>query len=190
MSGTDLLRASRDGDQFHYHWAARQSLKLLAPGTDLAAIVVEGVSPQDTEGDDGEDVIDIAEYYGSVRLSDADCVVYRQLKHSTHQVGVEWTASGLDKTLKGFAEKYRRIKSELPGSERKARFEFVSNRPVSDAVLQAIGAIASRADRPDLAHETRYLRQYAGFCGDDAAEADFFGLLHVDSTAPGLLGLE
>ena len=190
MSGTDLLRSSRDGDQFHYHWAARQALKLLAPGTDLAAVVIEGVSPHDTERTDGEDVIDIAEYYGSVRLRDADRVVYRQLKHSTVHADDEWTSSGLDKTLKGLASKYRRIKTELPGSERKARFEFVSNRPVSDAVLQAIAAIASGADSPELAHETKYLKQYAGFSGDAASEADFFNLLHVDAAAPGLLKLE
>lgn len=61
MPDTDLLRASRDGDQFHYHWAARQALKLLLPDADLTAIAVEGVSPDDTQGEDGEDVIDIAE---------------------------------------------------------------------------------------------------------------------------------
>lgn len=193
MTGTDLLRASRDGDQFHYHWAARESLRLLSPGTDLAAIAVEGVSPQDTTGNDGEDVIDIAEYYGSARLSDASRVVYRQLKHSTVRTDIEWTVSELDKTIKGFAKKYRLIKSEQPGTESKARFDIVSNRPVGDAVLQAIAALASRTPRPDLAHQIRYLRQYAAFTDDPAgrtAEADFFHRLHVDQASPGLLSLE
>jgi hypothetical protein len=29
MTSADLVRSSRDGDQFHYYWAARQCLKLL-----------------------------------------------------------------------------------------------------------------------------------------------------------------
>ena len=37
MTSTDLVRSSRDGDQFHYHWAARQCLKLLHPGSGLGA---------------------------------------------------------------------------------------------------------------------------------------------------------
>ncbi|MFJ6565318.1 hypothetical protein ACIQMV_36855 [Streptomyces sp. NPDC091412] len=42
MPDTDLLRVSRDVDQFHCHWAARQALKLLLPGSDLTAIAIEG----------------------------------------------------------------------------------------------------------------------------------------------------
>ncbi|MFD0228190.1 hypothetical protein ACWGPD_20630 [Streptomyces hirsutus] len=42
MPDTALLRAGRDGDQFHYHWAARQALKVLLPGADLTAITIEG----------------------------------------------------------------------------------------------------------------------------------------------------
>ena len=29
VTSPDLVRSSRDGDQFHYYWAARQCLKLL-----------------------------------------------------------------------------------------------------------------------------------------------------------------
>ncbi len=41
MSPTHLLRSSRDGDQFHPHWGARQSLRPLNPNTELAAFAVE-----------------------------------------------------------------------------------------------------------------------------------------------------
>jgi hypothetical protein len=80
MTSTDLVRSSRDGDQFHYHGAARQCLKLLLLGSGLAAVSIEGSSPQDPaavgerapddDDDDndptGEYVVDIAEYYGDV----------------------------------------------------------------------------------------------------------------------------
>lgn len=190
MPDTDLLRASRDGDQFHYHWAARQALKLLLPGADLTAIAVEGVSQDDTAGRDGEDVIDIAEYYGATGLREANRVVYRQLKHSTARATEEWTVSGLGSTVSGFAEKYRRIKLESPGLERKVIFEFLSNRPVRDSVLRAIGVLAVGGEPGDYAHEAKFLKQYAGFSDDADGEAGFFKQLQVDPTAPGLLRLE
>ncbi|MFE7891139.1 hypothetical protein [Streptomyces sp. NPDC057412] len=190
MPDTDLLRASRDGDQFHYHWAARQALKLLLPDADLTAIAIEGVSHDDTEGRDGEDVIDIAEYYGSTGLCEANRVVYRQLKHSTTRATEEWTVSGLAGTVSGFAEKYRRIRLESPGLEQKVTFEFLSNRPVRDSVLRAIGILAAGGAPGAYAHEVKFLKQYAGFSDDADGEATFFNQLEVDPTAPGLLRLE
>src|SRR5688500_11661371 len=98
MATADLLRSSRDGDQFHYPWAARQALTLLQPGTALEAIAVEGPSSQDTRERDGDEAVDLAEYYGSTDLHLADAVIYRQLKHSTTQATAEWTVSGLTPT--------------------------------------------------------------------------------------------
>ncbi|MFF4467434.1 hypothetical protein ACFY13_49495 [Streptomyces mirabilis] len=190
MSDTDLLRASRDGDQFHYHWAARQALKLLLPDADLTAIAVEGVSQDDTLGHDGEDVIDIAEYYGATGLHEANRVVYRQLKHSTARATDEWTVSGLSKTVSGFAEKFRQIRQESPGLEEKVTFEFLSNRPVRESVLRAIGTLAAGGEPGAHAHDVKYLKQYADFSDDADGEAAFFGRLEVDPTAPGLLRLE
>lgn len=190
MPDTDLLRASRDGDQFHYHWAARQALTLLLPGADLTAIAVEGVSHDDTQGRDGEDVIDIAEYYGATGLREANRVVYRQLKHSTTRATEEWTVSGLGGTVSGFAEKCRRIRLDSPGLERKVTFEFLSNRPVRDSVLRAIRILAVGGEPGEYAHEVKFLRQYAGFTDDADGEAGFFNQLEVDPTAPGLLRLE
>jgi hypothetical protein len=69
MTSTDLVRSSRDGDQFHYYWAARQCLKLLLPGSGLAAVSIEGSSPQDpgaaveqAADDDDADVDPTGEY--------------------------------------------------------------------------------------------------------------------------------
>ena len=69
MSKTNLVRWSRDGDQFHYLWAARRCLRLLSAQDDLVAISIEGPSPgervSDPPADAGEEVIDIADTSGA-----------------------------------------------------------------------------------------------------------------------------
>src|SRR5580700_9689648 len=92
VTSPDLVRASRDGDQFHYYWAARQCLKLLHSGSGLAGVSIEGSSPLET-ATAGEQVIDVAEYYGAVDPGSADKIIYRQLKHSTVRAEQSWTVS-------------------------------------------------------------------------------------------------
>src|SRR5260370_35821189 len=110
MSKTNLVRLSRDGDQFHYLWAARRCLRLLSAQDDLVAISIEGPSPGEFASapvvDAGEEVIDIAEYFGSEDISKACLVRYMQLKHSTLHATEPWTASGLEKTIVGFVKLY------------------------------------------------------------------------------------
>ncbi len=62
MGYAEQVRASRDGDRFHYYWAARRALRLLDLTGDLRAIGVEGL-PEGEEVE-GEEVIDVAEYFG------------------------------------------------------------------------------------------------------------------------------
>lgn len=87
MSESMLVRASRDGDQFHYLWAARRALLLLNPLSDLVAVTIEGAATDEFPGSKqvevGEQLIDIAEYYGSTDLKSASLIRYMQLKHST-----------------------------------------------------------------------------------------------------------
>jgi hypothetical protein len=68
MSETNLVRPSRDGDQFHYLWAARRCLLFLLPNASLKAVTIEGASPSEAEAPDriatGEELIDVGEYYG------------------------------------------------------------------------------------------------------------------------------
>src|SRR4051794_16370790 len=103
MPKTNLVRPSRDGDQFHYLWAARRCLQLLSAHSELVALSIEGPSPQEREGEPpssaGEEVIDIAEYFGSEEVKSASLIRYMQLKHSTHHATEPWTASGLEKTV-------------------------------------------------------------------------------------------
>ncbi len=68
MTKVDLVRPSRDGDQFHFHWAARQCLRLLSGTDDLVAVTIEGASTKESTGgkvDEGDELIDVALYFGS-----------------------------------------------------------------------------------------------------------------------------
>lgn len=197
MSSTDLVRSSRDGDQFHYYWAARQCLKLLLPGSGLAAVSIEGSAPEDPgavgeqaadEDDDptGEYVVDIAEYYGDVAPDKASKIVYRQLKHSTEHADQPWTVSGLKKTLRGFGRKFSTLGDVSPGIRERVSFEFVSNRPVDDTVLGALSDIG-RGASPVSPKTAGYIRTYLGLSDDLARQ--FCQQFKVDIRAPGLLRL-
>ncbi|RIA47157.1 hypothetical protein DFR49_1726 [Hephaestia caeni] len=68
----DLVRPSRDGDQFHYAWAARRTLAMLPPDAALVGVSIEGVTPGEGEQvSAGLDAIDVAEYVGSTDLASA-----------------------------------------------------------------------------------------------------------------------
>lgn len=139
----ESARYSRDGDQFHYLWAARRCLRLLAPADDLVAVTVEGPSKNEDAPADvaGEQLIDVAEYYGSEALAQARAVRYLQLKHSTVRSDQEWTPSEIARTIAGFAERFSRLRAEIP--QDRLSFEFVSNRPVSDDLRTAAALLAA-----------------------------------------------
>ena len=103
MSHITSVRASREGDQFHYLWAARRCLRLLSLTSDLVAVTIEGASSlENTAGsaiEAGEEAIDVGEYYGSQNLEDATLVEYIQLKHSTLRAGDHWPLSGLEDNI-------------------------------------------------------------------------------------------
>lgn len=124
-------RPSRSGDQFHYQWAARQCLGLLADKDGLVAISIEG--PSHGEGnastDAGDEVIDVGLHYGCEELMKARAFYYVQTKHSSRQVHTAWTASGLAKTIAGFAKRFKELQCTLG-----------SGRPVSGRGRRTISA--------------------------------------------------
>jgi hypothetical protein len=188
MGQTDLLRDSRDGDQFHYHWAARQALRLLRPGTDLVALVIEGVSPDDTASTGGDEVVDLAEYWGTPDLRAARRVVYRQLKHSTEAPDVERTSSYLKKSLIGFAKKYRSILDEHPSAADRVLFEFVSVPPLAASVKVALEDTATGRDA--LApREAAYIQEQLSDSLTPAEAQAFSKQFIVRDGEPGLLQL-
>jgi len=85
MANNDLVRPSRDGYQFHYHWAARQCLALLPGSGDLVSVTVvaHSASESDNEIEERVDLMDVALYYGAETLRRARSVRSIQLKHST-----------------------------------------------------------------------------------------------------------
>lgn len=136
----DKVRASRDGDQFHYTWAARRCLRMLSPNPDLVAVVIEGVPALERdEVAAGIDAIDVAEYFGSARLDDAKSVRYLQLKHSTVRVDEQWRASELAKAFRDFASRYRELVERFGDANVSARFRFsvVTNRPFAPSLATA-----------------------------------------------------
>ena len=167
MTRSHLVRASRDGDQFHYRWAARRCLQLLRPNSDLAAVAIEGASA--SEGGKlpsvtaGEEVIDVAEYYGSAEFSQATKVVYVQLKHSTHRVSDSWTASGLANTIEGFARRYQELQARhgVSAADSRLHFKFVTNRPIASNLIEGIEDLAA-AKPPRHPEISAALLKYTG----------------------------
>jgi hypothetical protein len=142
-----LLRPSREGDQFHYLWAARRLLQLLRPNSDLVAVAIEDFSKNEAEPERlitaGDVVIDLAEYDGDERLEKASAVRYIQLKHSTRRSQEPWDAAGLAATIQQFALRFSAIEEEY-GWDVAGRlsFHFVTNRPISESVVQSVEDLA------------------------------------------------
>ncbi len=152
MSNSNKVRFSRDGDQFHYLWAARRCLRLLSPTDDLVAISIEDPSAKETKSDGsleaGVDQIDVGEYYGSEDIEEATFIRYIQLKHSTQNPTVAWPPSGLEKTIRGFSERYQQFEQKFGTSTFNScvEFCFISNRPISITLLEAIEDAASEVN--------------------------------------------
>jgi hypothetical protein len=189
MSATNLVRPSRDGDQFHYHWAARRCLLLLHPNSDLKAVTIEGSSPSEASTSDpissGEDLIDVAEYYGSETLVGATRILYIQVKHSTVMVQNPWTPSELQKTLTGFAERYKALILRYPdlALDGKLVFWFVSNRPINVVFLEAVRRAADDVPTNSQKNLTK-LKKFTGLT--DSGLAGFCKLLRLEGNHEGL----
>lgn len=185
MSESSKVRASRDGDQFHYLWAARRALKLLMPQSGLIALSIEGVSEVEAASpnfvEKGEELIDIAEYYGGEDIADAERVRYMQLKHSTLRRDKPWSPSELKKTIKGFADRYKSQKELLGSSEvnRKLEFWFVSNRSINAGFSNVIKDFASKGESLDEVNSTK-LREFTGL--NDSDLSDFCGLFRLEDS--------
>jgi hypothetical protein len=190
MTVGDLVRFSRDGDYFHYLWAARRCLSLLSPVSGLIAVTIEGPSLAEMSSaasiEAGEELIDVAEYYGSESISAAERVRYVQLKHSTQNATVPWPPSGLEKTIRGFAQRYQAVERELGTdlARGKLEFRFISNRPISNGFIEAVAdsALAREPRHPD---ELRKLETFSGIRGSHLGA--FCQKLHFDGRAAGYL---
>ena len=170
MSNSNAVRFSRDGDQFHYLWAARRCLRLLSPTEDLVAVSIEGPSAQETQTGEsveaGEEQIDVGEYYGSENIREATFVQYIQLKHSTQNPNKPWLPSGLEKTIRGFAERYQELEKcfKEGGFTTPVEFCFLSNRPISANLMEAVEDAAAGANNrhPDILGKLKKFTSLSG----------------------------
>ncbi|WP_018151191.1 AVAST type 3 anti-phage nuclease/ATPase Avs3a [Leeia oryzae] len=186
-SESDLVRASRDGDQFHYHWAARHCLSLLPGTSDLVAISIEGASAAEGPGsaNEGDELIDVGLYFGSEELNEARLVHYVQLKHSTLQAQKPWTASCLNKTLPGFSERFMELRKQFTWDvlKDKLRFTFTTNRPIDQKVTETLEDLAAG----NTARHSPVGKTLLGYVkGLGSETANFFKLFSVEGVEPDL----
>ncbi|MGW5153208.1 hypothetical protein [Rhodococcus koreensis] len=186
MGNAETVRASRDGDRFHYYWAARRALRLLDFRGDLKVVGVEGLPAG--EEVEGEEVVDVAEYYGGRDAETCTTFRYAQLKHSTMRTEDQIIPSELKKTLEKFAEIYRGQLTK--GQENKLQFVFVANRTLNDKARLSLTEIAAGADAFTHAKEAELLRGYMGFGDDTEHEAEFCRRFNVDDGVPGIADME
>lgn len=184
MSSTDLVRTSRDGDQFHYLWASRRALLLLSNETKLRQLTIEGVSPIEFDNQhvtEGEYVVDVAEYYGGDNFKTANKIKYYQLKHTTVAKEEPFPPSKLKNTLEGFSERYSRL-VEVVGKEiaqAKLEFIFVSNRPIHVGFHESITQIAS--GNPTSQTNQKKIEDFTSLKGSELS--DFCKLITFDINA-------
>ncbi|WP_316187974.1 MULTISPECIES: hypothetical protein [unclassified Bradyrhizobium] len=146
-ASVDIVRASRDGHQFHEAWVARRALGLLLPKDDLCGIAVEGLS-DDIEEDASPAIIEIADatlYFGqSATYEDASRIEVAQFKYSVAKAETGIRAFDLKKTLEKFgdAEKDFIKKYGEAGTWDRFRYTFITNRPISEDLKSALAGFA------------------------------------------------
>lgn len=138
-SFSDSVADSRRGDRFHYVWAAVQSLKLLDQQSELMQVWVERAAGDPVPGDE---IIDLAEYYGS--RDGVDRVTVRQLKYSTKRATKGLGLSDLGPTFRKFSqiEKRKYAAFRIPATAR-TEYAITSNRPVGSSLQNAIEQIVT-----------------------------------------------
>jgi hypothetical protein len=150
-----LVEYSRAGERFHHVWAAAQSLKLLDARSRLQALWIEGAGGGSVAGDE---IIDVAEYYGP-GPDEFDEVVVRQLKYSTTRAARNMGLSDLGPTLRKFAQIDSRASQafKVP-AQAKARYVVVTNRPISPTVTNAFTKIMEGRQFPENSYPGKLLR--------------------------------
>lgn len=181
MGEVQGVHASRSGDQYHYLWASLRALRLLDSSKDLHAISIEG--PADGETVVGEEIIDVAEYYGGVDSAAARSVTYYQLKHSSVRIDDPMTSSELSTTLRKFARIYRH--AIATGTHAKIQFSLVTNRVLSERVRVTFTEI-EEGGATTHPRETRYLREQMDFGSASSDERDFVRRFKIDDGSAGI----
>lgn len=187
----DRVRASRDGHEFHEAWTARKATQLLWPDSDLTAIAVEGLSPKDQEGASAQtvEIADVVLYFGhGTTFEQAARTTFAQFKYSIVDKDEDFRATNAKKTIRKFAETYREFERKYGAKavKNKLEFQLVTNQPISNALLQAIDALASDAPRKgDVERQAKQFQTASGLSGKRlAAFASKFELIGQIGSLP------
>lgn len=185
MGNADLVRASRDGDQFHYLWAARKALLLLNPLSGLHTLTIEGPSKSEfiEEVEDGEEIVDVGEYYTSNHFCAASKIIYTQLKHSTLHAQTPFEPSKLRNTIEGFSKRYCSLIEKESKDEvlKKVEFHFVSNRVINAEFYKSINELKETGKVTKPA-DLKKLEKFTTLKGKDLE--DFIKLVKFPSQEP------
>lgn len=169
----DKVRASRAGHTFHERWAARRALQLVFPKDNLFAIVIEGLSPNESLklGQEAEDIADLILFYGEGDTF-ATCVA-QQILQFKYKVATEpVTSSYLKKTIKKFAATLRQYQENTSKEEieEKLSFGFVTNAEFSSDLWNAISCLKSGAE-PESDEAKKQLNYLEAWCKEEQIEA-------------------
>ena len=179
---SDTIRFSRAGDQFHYRWAARRCLALLDPMSELVCITIEGVSSNETEvesNESGEEVVDVAEYFGDSSIRLATKISYHQLKHS-YSEDKPWTLSALSNTLEGFFKRYLAFKEEAKDLEKQCvEFTYITNRQGATDTHELIARIKNHSLEDKDAKSWNQIKGYLN-TEDDSLAYEFLSKFRID----------
>lgn len=140
-TASERVRASRDGDRFHYTWGAARLLHLLSPASNLQQVYIEGAgSTLSDDEPDGAEVIDLTEFYGPPE-GDFTSLEVRQFKHSTLHSNDNFTLSDVREVFRKFAEIDDALHAQHPRAT--IRFSIVTNKPISPDAIDAVRELAT-----------------------------------------------
>lgn len=180
MRSIDTVRASRAGHTFHERWAARRALQLVFPKDNLFAIVVEGLSSNESLkiGQEAEDIADLTLFYGDGDTFDT-CTSQQILQFKYKVAAEPVTSSYLKKTIEKFAATLRAFKANVTDEEvtKKLSFGFVTNAEFSADLWDAIACLKSGQTSNSNSAE-RQLQYLKTWCQNEKIEAeDIFPLI-------------
>jgi hypothetical protein len=163
-AGVDKIRASLDGHFYHHTWAARVALELLPPTSTLRILTIEDFSIEDDSSVSGaaSEIADLVRYRGGVSIETASSVEVLQFKYSIARADQDVRAFDIKKTLEKFASTDADFIKHIgnDGVESVVRYEIVTNRPFSSALITAINALSQGETLDgDAADQAKYIKE-------------------------------
>ncbi|WP_222126499.1 hypothetical protein [Kocuria salsicia] len=184
-TASERVRASRDGDRFHYTWGAARLLHLLSPASELQQVVVEGAgSTSSVEEPDGSEVIDLTEFYGPPEESFTSLEV-RQFKHSTLHADENLTLGEVGKVFSKFAQLDDELHTRHPDAT--ICFSIVTNKPIAREAITAVRDLATGQPPTEGSPAAKLMKDAAKLTV--AAAASLCSRLDLRGNEPGVTAL-